>query len=641
MKWLLVLLVFSGCKGGSKSGKVLEGNVSQGQADPLSSYQWHIHNTGQSNFSSSGGTANFDVNLGSVHDTYKGKGVKVVVSDSRVDVYHEDLSANTDRVNWRNYNSSSPYIGNPTTSDNTDAHGTAVMSIVGAEKDNGRGGYGIAPKATLIGTNFIESDQVVSKMVDQANIANAKVYNYSWGSVTCDVTPARDSFLEMIRFNTLNNDTVYVTAAGNDRSGNAAYCGGGPYYSGNGNLDQWKSYPYSIVVAASNSYGNVSSYSTPSSNLWITAPGGDTMGIGVPAADLQGCSNGYAINSSWNDFDSNSNGLNKNCNYVMETTVGTSFASPIVTGAVALLKEANPGLSWRDIKHILASTAVKLNPSYASWVTNGAGYTHSYQHGFGQINIQAAIELAKNKNFNLYNLKQTIKDFSGESIYQSGSLNLAIPNMNFTGISSTIDIQEHNLFIEHVQLKLSLSHASAQDISISLISPSNKEVKVLFAGSHIVTTSFTNITLGVSGFYGERSRGNWILKVKDEQGSNTGTLLDWSIKIIGNKGSLSDTTAPDPVSSVTNNGNLIEWVPSSSLDIARYEACVVMDSNSVATCNDQDWISLGNATTHSFTHENGDLNNPLVSSENYTVHIRAVDTSENESLVESYSWTAL
>lgn len=67
----------------------------------------------------------------------------------------------------------------------------------------------------------------------------------------------------------------------------------------------------------------------------------------------------------------------------------------------------------------------------------------------------------------------------------------------------------------------------------------------------------------------------------------------------------------------------------------------MMDSNSVATCNDQDWISLGNATTHSFTHENGDLNNPLVSSENYTVHIRAVDTSENESLVESYSWTAL
>lgn len=48
-------------------------------------------------------------------------------------------------MNWRNYNSSSPYIGNPTTSDNTDAHGTAVMSIVGAEKDNGRGGYGIAP----------------------------------------------------------------------------------------------------------------------------------------------------------------------------------------------------------------------------------------------------------------------------------------------------------------------------------------------------------------------------------------------------------------------------------------------------------------------------------------------------------------
>ena len=51
---------------------------------------------------------------------------------------------------------------------------------------------------------------------------------------------------------------------------------------------------------------------------------------------------------------------NKNCNYTANLN-GTSFAAPIVSGAVALILEANPDLNWRQVKHILAYTAKKID----------------------------------------------------------------------------------------------------------------------------------------------------------------------------------------------------------------------------------------------------------------------------------------
>ena len=40
---------------------------------------------------------------------------------------------------------------------------------------------------------------------------------------------------------------------------------------------------------------------------------------------------------------------------------------------VALMLEANPKLSWRDVFAILATTARKNDPSHPDWTTNGAG----------------------------------------------------------------------------------------------------------------------------------------------------------------------------------------------------------------------------------------------------------------------------
>ena len=68
--------------------------------------------------------------------------------------------------------------------------------------------------------------------------------------------------------------------------------------------------------------------------------------------------------------------------------------------------EANPSLTWRDVKHILASTSVKVDNSRSksilgvtqySWVTNAANYEHHNWYGFDKINAGAAIDAIRRR----------------------------------------------------------------------------------------------------------------------------------------------------------------------------------------------------------------------------------------------------
>ena len=46
---------------------------------------------------------------------------------------------------------------------------------------------------------------------------------------------------------------------------------------------------------------------------------------------------------------------------------GTSCAAPLAAGIFALVLEANPELTWRDVQHLVVQTAEKNDPSGASW----------------------------------------------------------------------------------------------------------------------------------------------------------------------------------------------------------------------------------------------------------------------------------
>jgi len=61
---------------------------------------------------------------------------------------------------------------------------------------------------------------------------------------------------------------------------------------------------------------------------------------------------------------------NENYDYTQRMN-GTSSAAPIVSGVIALMLEANPNLTYRDIRIILAKTARKNDPNSLKWKTNG------------------------------------------------------------------------------------------------------------------------------------------------------------------------------------------------------------------------------------------------------------------------------
>ena len=65
------------------------------KSDPLYEHQWHLANTGQTNFSDTAGTAGEDLNLDSViAGGTTGKGSVVSVLDDGLEIAHEDLAAN-------------------------------------------------------------------------------------------------------------------------------------------------------------------------------------------------------------------------------------------------------------------------------------------------------------------------------------------------------------------------------------------------------------------------------------------------------------------------------------------------------------------------------------------------------------------
>ncbi|TXT39649.1 MAG: Subtilase family protease [Comamonadaceae bacterium] len=189
--------------------------------------------------------------------------------------------------------------------------------------------------------------------------------------------------------------------------------------------------PYFMKVAAIAANGRAGSYSSAGASNWITGLGGES-GVLTPAivtTDDSGCNlgkNNVANQASlWAKYADaalklvanlfGQSALDPQCNYT-GTMNGTSAATPVLSGVAALMLEANPGLSWLDVKYILAKTARLVDPSIASgaqavtytpagasqalvlsdpWVRNQGGFHFQTRYGFGLVDAQAAVAMAK------------------------------------------------------------------------------------------------------------------------------------------------------------------------------------------------------------------------------------------------------
>lgn len=653
----------------------------RGKEDPLAAQAWHLENTGQKSFSATAGLIGEDIKVKSVHaQDIVGRGIRIAVSDTGLDFAHPDITNNTLSREHRNYNFSDPRRwkeANPYPTDN-DAHGTAVSGLIAAEGWNGIGSRGVAPSANIAAFRYIYDDpaateeSMLARQLDQM-YGDFDIFNYSYGRDGRGFFTHDDSVDEalLLGITELRNlkGAIYVQAAGNDFKAtySTSLCPSCPPHtfniSGNTNSDTEMNTPYKVIVGATNALGKKSSYSTPGSGIWVSAPGGE-YGYNEPAmitTDIQDCLAGYSFSdpaySLYFNFGSHPN--NKGCNYT-NTMNGTSSATPVTAGVVALILQANPDLSWRDVKHILAMTSDKIDfdpltntlphpygvvlPGHVydeKWIMNAAGLLYSNWYGFGRVNAKNAVEMAKTYDLNTMGEYEQTLMANGSWLYDSGMLaGKLIPETSADGVEDKIWVG-HNFVIENIQIKLNTDHPFPGELGIQLTSPYGTVSRILPVNSNIVADGLEPDFQFISNaFYGEESEGYWTIKLID--GANlfpSGNLTNWKILISGhrNRGTLS---LPYPVTQlllgVTPSGStktpVFSFVASKTTSpIIRYEAAV---GNTASDELVKDWTSIGTATSG---RQLSGLT--LTTGQTYYLKVRAV-SAEGISSVQVKPWQA-
>ncbi len=453
-----------------------------------SRYQWHLKNTGQN-----GGTAGIDANLESAWDTYLGNGVLIGIVDDGLETAHPDLAPNTNTAIDFNWNDGAS--DDPSPSSSRDDHGTSCAGVAAARGNNGIGGSGAAPEATLVGLRLIAGS------VSDADEAEAmswrsdliQIKSNSWGpfdgqGTLDDSGPlVKAAFKSSIETGRGGLGTIHVWAAGNGFSDD------------NVNYDGYASSIYTIATGAVTDTGARSNYSEPGASKLISAPSsGGNQGITTTT---------LVQNESYTD-----------------DFGGTSSATPLISGVCALILEANPNLGWRDVQEILIQSAVKVSPSDAGWNTNGAGFDFNHEFGAGMVDATAAVALANGWT----NLppQQSI-------LLASGTLNAAIPDDSSAGTSTTFDLtQDDALRVEHVTLTANITHPDRGDLTILLTSPNGTE-SFLAVPQSDAGANFTNWKMMTVHNWGENSQGVWTLKVSDSVSGQTGTLSNATIELFG------------------------------------------------------------------------------------------------------------
>lgn len=299
-----------------------------------------------------------------------------------------------------------------------------------------------------------------------------------------------DAFVKGITEGRDGKGIIYVFASGNDYA-----------YGADVNFEGALNSRFVISVGAVGKDTVHASYSNGGAPLFVSGPGGDseTYTTNVVALAGGGCTDGG---------------------------VGTSFATPVVSGVVALILQANPNLSWRDMQGVLALTSQQVQPDDSSWTTNAAGFHHSYLYGFGLIDASAAVGAAK-----------TWAGFLNEIqiIEESGVVDVSIPEFPNDPVSSTITVQTGDTFVtESVIVYLDLVHSSRGDLEVVLVSPSGTE-SILAPGQRPENAqSEERWKLMTVRNWGESANGEWTLRLVDRSAGDVASCVDvsgWSIDL--------------------------------------------------------------------------------------------------------------
>ncbi len=351
-------------------------------SDPLFKYQWDMSMLGM--------PSAWDVVTGS-------KAVVVAVVDSGVMSSHPDLRAN---IPYAGYDFVLNQPGAVTPLSDGEYHGTHVAGIIGAVGDNGIGTAGMNWRVSILPVRVCDANgcpiAAVTRGIEYAAgltvyngngilitpPAQARVINLSLGAAKPD--PAIENAVALAA----GNGTVVVAASGND----VTNCPNPPTYAVQDSpsaVDYPAAYPEAIAVGSVDYDEGTNTFAASCFSNGGTPTGGQGVSVAAPGGflfnndnavplpgDVVGESGWAALGvvSTWWDNTTNS--------ATYASLVGTSMATPHVSGLAALMLAENPGLTPTNVKLILENTAIET------------GGFNNYL-GYGLISPLAAINEAR------------------------------------------------------------------------------------------------------------------------------------------------------------------------------------------------------------------------------------------------------
>lgn len=255
----------------------------------------------------------------------KGDGVLVAVIDSGINTKHEDLKSNIQSAVTKSTGGYNGAVDN-------NGHGSHVSGIIAAAANNGVGGAGVAPNAKIMSIKALEQIRTGTASGSTADIVmavnyaaankNTRIINMSLGGGGVGAHP--DPIYQSAISAAADKGIIVVVAAGNESK----------------DLDgDYRAYPACfddvVTVAALDEAGTgLADYSNFGSNFVdIIAPGTQVF------SSYGGNSDSYA------------------------KLDGTSMATPVVSGILALILSSNPDFKTRS--KATADLAVELLYQYA------------------------------------------------------------------------------------------------------------------------------------------------------------------------------------------------------------------------------------------------------------------------------------
>ena len=294
--------------------------------------------------------------IGDENLPYDGRGVKVAVIDTGI-YEHPDL----------NIIASQSFVTGESASDIFDyyGHGTHVAGIIGGNGSASGGKYrGVAPGVSLINAKSgdlsgLEEGDIISAIDWSVNTVGADILSMSFG----DNNPvASDPIIQALSAAT-DLGVICVASAGNSGPG---YISGGSPASG---IDV-------ISVGATDNNNDLASFSSWGPSLsYLSYPDVVAPGVNIISTEAlkSAISDEYRYIGDYFDYPGDGD-------YIPLS--GTSMACPMVSGALAILKQAYPSITPETARIALLEGAQNLNnPDDNEYLKSG----------YGLINVTASL----------------------------------------------------------------------------------------------------------------------------------------------------------------------------------------------------------------------------------------------------------